>query len=466
MEKIDKQVTAGMVDFSKLNEAFTRDEDNIYQFAMAREIIVDSVEISSTGEARKMDTEEFFNRPAEGFEQQYMFVSKQVGVNILIKDTNVAEVTMVESDDIENPIVMIEELQDRIDPFEIIEIIDSDESFNMIVNNVSVLLQIAAADRIETEEVDTSGIESLLVEVPQELGIEEEIISDLIEEPVYVDTSDIIPDIIPDDSDMDSEEDDGHGVDEQEHNDEEVIVEEEPEPEPVEPVKVFEFKESFEDHTVKGWGVKDDKDWEETAGIEIQTAKTLKKIDASDGEQYAELDTHRNRGANETRDSNTTISKEFDTEYVDNMTISFDYSPRTGNSSSDMSFSVNDVKYNVYHDGTSDNEDVTIVENGKWFEVSIEVEVDAEKTTIEFAAEGKEDTYGALLDNISIEGFANDPANIKLADLLDVKEELFSEEVGPMVIEPLPELDVNATNDALKKVVEEMNIKSGDDIYG
>lgn len=126
------------------------------------------------------------------------------------------------------------------------------------------------------------------------------------------------------------------------------------------------------------------------AGMEIQSNRTLRAIDAHEGNHYVELDSHG-------RGSNSTISQSivFKAGIYD---LSFYYAPRTASDHTNgIEFSVGDYLLDQVAgpSGRYGRLDWTLVT--RRFEVETEGAYD-----LSFSAIGKQDTYGGLIDNVSI----------------------------------------------------------------
>ncbi|MEZ9233840.1 VCBS domain-containing protein, partial [Vibrio amylolyticus] len=185
------------------------------------------------------------------------------------------------------------------------------------------------------------------------------------------------------------------------------------------------FAESFEEMTsTSRWTVvRGDNlgDWEATHGLEIQHDGLIAK--ATDGDYLAELDAHRN----------TSISTNVDISEHDSVRVEFDYNPRHngGNSSSDMAFSVGGIVITVHADGTLSgtndlNVQISEIDGNGWYRITGEFEATSDSIEISFSGSGKSDSYGALLDNISVTGIQqpnltteeDEPITISFTDLL------------------------------------------------
>ncbi|RZM78118.1 hemolysin-type calcium-binding protein [Pseudoalteromonas rubra] len=127
--------------------------------------------------------------------------------------------------------------------------------------------------------------------------------------------------------------------------------------------------------TLPGWN-------RSSAKFEIQTNR-LGLIQAQDGEQYLELDSTRNYSAYQS------VATEAGKQYV----VSFYYSPRVSNNATTN-------KATVYWD------DQVIAElNGTqrgWQHYTINVTASSNESTLKFVGAGNSDSYGALLDNVSV----------------------------------------------------------------
>ncbi|WP_333913560.1 VCBS domain-containing protein [Vibrio coralliirubri] len=166
------------------------------------------------------------------------------------------------------------------------------------------------------------------------------------------------------------------------------------------------FSESFENMTnTNGWTVINGdqlEDWDATKGLEIQHESVVNK--ASDGEYIAELDAHQN----------TAITTSINTSGQDSVSVEFDYNPRRDdNSSSDMKFIFGGETITVHADGTVSGSDISNVhidgpDSNGWYKVTAEFDVQGDSTDLTFSGAGKSDSYGALLDNITVTG-VNDP---------------------------------------------------------
>ncbi|WCP68436.1 VCBS domain-containing protein [Vibrio tubiashii] len=168
------------------------------------------------------------------------------------------------------------------------------------------------------------------------------------------------------------------------------------------PQETLLFTESFENMTnTPEWVVLyGDQlgDWKATNGLEIQHESVVNE--ASDGEYIAELDAHKN----------TAITTTIDTAGQDSIRLEFDYNPRRdGQSSSDMTFKVGDVLVTVHADGTLSGAEGLNIQIGQpdangWYRITAELDVKGDNTELTFAGAGKSDSYGALLDNITVTG--------------------------------------------------------------
>ena len=132
--------------------------------------------------------------------------------------------------------------------------------------------------------------------------------------------------------------------------------------------------------SIPGWSSKD-------AGVEIQTNRTLRQIDAHSGEYYTELDTYRN----------STIYQDV-TLGAGRHKLTFWYSPRTHDPKTNgIDFALGSL---VGGSITGPSSDVTY---GDWTKVVQGFTVDTPGTyQLSFAASGKSNSYGGLLDDVAI----------------------------------------------------------------
>ncbi|MGD8121251.1 VCBS domain-containing protein [Vibrio sp. TRT 2004] len=220
------------------------------------------------------------------------------------------------------------------------------------------------------------------------------------------------------------------------------------------------FSESFEHmaNTGKWTVVSGDQldDWNGTNGLEIQRDGLIAK--ATDGDYIAELDAHQN----------TAITTSINTAGQDSVRVEFDYNPRRdGDSSSDMKFTFGAETITVHADGTVSGSDISNVQivgpdSDGWYKVTAEFDVQGDSTDLTFAGAGKSDSYGALLDNITVTG-VNKPnlttpedttIEITFAELLandtDVDGDVLSIVEGSIVSPTHGQLEVDYENGVIK----------------
>ncbi|TMX36802.1 tandem-95 repeat protein [Vibrio sp. Hep-1b-8] len=220
------------------------------------------------------------------------------------------------------------------------------------------------------------------------------------------------------------------------------------------------FSESFEHmaNTGKWTVVSGDQldDWNGTNGLEIQRDGLIAK--ATDGDYIAELDAHQN----------TAITTSINTAGQDSVRVEFDYNPRRdGDSSSDMKFTFGAETITVHADGTVSGSDISNVQivgpdSDGWYKVTAEFDVQGDSTDLTFAGAGKSDSYGALLDNITVTG-VNKPnlttpedttIEITFAELLandtDVDGDVLSIVEGSIVSPTHGQLEVDYENEVIK----------------
>jgi hypothetical protein len=144
--------------------------------------------------------------------------------------------------------------------------------------------------------------------------------------------------------------------------------------------------------TLPGWTTIDGN------GIEVQTNATLGSIDAQDGNRYVELDSHPRGSSNSTMRQQISLG-------VGEYRLSFFYSPRTNDAST------NGIFYSV-SEAISGGLDLTYGQvsgpsgtypRTVWTEVIATFTVaTAGLFNLDFGATGRPDTYGGLIDNVSI----------------------------------------------------------------
>lgn len=122
------------------------------------------------------------------------------------------------------------------------------------------------------------------------------------------------------------------------------------------------------------------------AGIEVQSDRTLGGIDAHSGQYYVELDSHNNSSMEQV------LSLKKGT-----YDLSFWYAPRTNRSGSNgIAFSVGSMADSV----TGPN---GTYRRGEWTEVTRRFTIDADGDyALSFAATGRSDSYGGLIDTVGI----------------------------------------------------------------
>lgn len=169
---------------------------------------------------------------------------------------------------------------------------------------------------------------------------------------------------------------------------------------------------SFETPDINsGWGVYSSIDGWETAwgnGIEIQTSGTV--VNAQDGDQYVELDSH---GGN----SNSAMVQEITGLTVGaDYTLSFWYQPRT----SQGAFNFNDNGIDVYWGNPAEQIDSISnefrVADTDWTEYVYTLTATDENMILGFVADGLENTLGGFIDNVSLTSVP-EPASIAMFGL-------------------------------------------------
>lgn len=150
---------------------------------------------------------------------------------------------------------------------------------------------------------------------------------------------------------------------------------------------------SFEDHpAISNWAVFGSiPGWTTSsgAGIEIQTNATLGTIDAHSGNSYVELDSHNNSSMEQVLDFTETGLYE----------LSFWYSPRRDLiASNTIEFFLGGTML-----GSVTGPDGVATAVGQWSLVTAQFMIDTiGQQTLRFAAAGTNDSYGGLIDDVSI----------------------------------------------------------------
>lgn len=179
---------------------------------------------------------------------------------------------------------------------------------------------------------------------------------------------------------------------------------------------------SFEDTTgvlkinAGSWKVFDNiSGWDTVSGpgIEVQTNRTLRNIDAQDGYNYVELDSHGARNTNSAMSqllTGLTIGATYE--------LDFFYHARTNKRGNDNgisvfwdafsgpsleSFSYTDKALsieNVNYNDTVINGATAV--NGGWFKFSLDLVATSDSMALTFGADGKDNSLGGLIDNVSM----------------------------------------------------------------
>lgn len=175
------------------------------------------------------------------------------------------------------------------------------------------------------------------------------------------------------------------------------------------PIAVFSLNSSasliqngnFEDSNVSNWNVFNSiNGWDtlEGAGIEIQTNSTLNFIDAQEGNNYVELDSHdrSNQGRHNSMMGQVleglTIGSSYD--------LSFWYTARTNRS--DNSNGINMLWGSDYNSLTDMLSIENTVQDGIWHQYTYSLTATDSSMLLAFEADGKNDSYGGLIDNIEV----------------------------------------------------------------
>lgn len=127
------------------------------------------------------------------------------------------------------------------------------------------------------------------------------------------------------------------------------------------------------------------------AGIEVQTDRTLGSIDAQDGDYYVELDSNNNSGMSQDVYLTTGVYE-----------LSFYYSPRTNwDGSNGIEYSVASISGDLASGSVDGPGGGTSVGDWTLVETTFAVAQDG-IYVLSFDATGTSDSYGGLIDNVSL----------------------------------------------------------------
>lgn len=164
---------------------------------------------------------------------------------------------------------------------------------------------------------------------------------------------------------------------------------------------------------IEGWYADNNLEGQEASDglIEIQTFNTVapgSNLDNSDGHiNVLELDSH-NHGDNGSDNTNTTVSQDVTLDSGGTFKLSFEYANRPKNG--DETTSPFEVLVNGEVVLELDNE-----QEG-WTSTKLELDLEAGPNTISFRGTGTEDTYGALIDNVSLQRFESSHNDLLIGD--------------------------------------------------
>jgi hypothetical protein len=124
------------------------------------------------------------------------------------------------------------------------------------------------------------------------------------------------------------------------------------------------------------------------SGIEVQSNRTLDTIDAQDGTHYVELDSNSNSSMAQTLSLG-----------VGKYLLSFWYSPRTSDPATNgIEYAIGTIAGGKVKNGVPVGANV-----GTWIQIKTLFDVvKAGNYKLQFAAVGTNDTYGGLIDNVSV----------------------------------------------------------------
>lgn len=152
--------------------------------------------------------------------------------------------------------------------------------------------------------------------------------------------------------------------------------------------------------TLPGWETTVNNNNAMTAGIEIQTNRTLGSIDAHSGQHYVELDSHPN--STNGNIANSSMLQELTLD-AGSYLLSFYYSPRTNTPAT------NGIRYKVLGsvgdaDGFVTGPSVAPNVVGQWHRVEMLFDIASNQTDVDliFSAGGTQDTLGGFIDTVAI----------------------------------------------------------------
>lgn len=144
--------------------------------------------------------------------------------------------------------------------------------------------------------------------------------------------------------------------------------------------------------TIPGWTTADG------AGIEVQTNRTLRSIDAHSGQHYIELDSHPRRTSNSTMEQMLFLDPGA---YV----LSFFYSPRNGDvNTNGIDYALAGMNGTVLMGGVTGPSAAQGTQVGHWTEITTLFNVtDTDLPVIlSFTATGTQNTLGGFIDSVSV----------------------------------------------------------------